>query len=405
MLSDSFLLAIKNLKKRGIRSWLTVLGVFIGIAAVVSLISLSNGLQTAITGQFSGTLSTDVLVFQNAGTGFGPPGSTAVRKINQNDIDIIESVPGVKETIPRLIRMVKFEYNDIATFNYIASIPKDQEKVDMVNKVANLVIVKGNLLEAGDKGKVVLGDDFIKNSPYEKEIHVGSSITIQGKKFEVKGILKRGSSFQINSVILIPEDDLKDILNIGDEYDIVAIKIDNPDNAQQIADNIVRKIRKDRNEKVGEEDFTIQTPAQALQAVSTILGVIGIVVTGIAAISLIIGGIGIANTMFTSVLERTREIGVMKAIGAKNSNILSVFLIESGLLGLVGGIAGALFGLGAAYLLASVASQTLGINFPVTLSWPLLLGAIAFSFFIGLISGIIPAIKASRMNPVEALRK
>jgi putative ABC transport system permease protein len=405
MLSDSFLLAIKNLKKRGIRSWLTVLGVFIGIAAVVSLISLSNGLQTAITGQFSGTLSTDVLVFQNAGTGFGPPGSTAVRKINQNDIDIIESVPGVKETIPRLIRMVKFEYNDIATFNYIASIPKDQEKVDMVNKVANLVIVKGNLLEAGDKGKVVLGDDFIKNSPYEKEIHVGSSITIQGKKFEVKGILKRGSSFQINSVILMPEDDLKDILNIGDEYDIVAIKIDNPDNAQQIADNIVRKIRKDRNEKVGEEDFTIQTPAQALQAVSTILGVIGIVVTGIAAISLIIGGIGIANTMFTSVLERTREIGVMKAIGAKNSNILSVFLIESGLLGLVGGIAGALFGLGAAYLLASVASQTLGINFPVTLSWPLLLGAIAFSFFIGLISGIIPAIKASRMNPVEALRK
>ena len=405
MLSDSFLLAIKNLKKRGIRSWLTVLGVFIGIAAVVSLISLSNGLQTAITGQFSGTLSTDVLVFQNAGTGFGTPGSTAVRKINQNDIDIIESVPGVKETIPRLIRMVKFEYNDIATFNYIASIPKDQEKVDMVNKVANLVIVKGNLLEAGDKGKVVLGDDFIKNSPYEKEIHVGSSITIQGKKFEVKGILKRGSSFQINSVILMPEDDLKDILNIGDEYDIVAIKIDNPDNAQQIADNIVRKIRKDRNEKVGEEDFTIQTPAQALQAVSTILGVIGIVVTGIAAISLIIGGIGIANTMFTSVLERTREIGVMKAIGAKNSNILSVFLIESGLLGLVGGIAGALFGLGAAYLLASVASQTLGINFPVTLSWPLLLGAIAFSFFIGLISGIIPAIKASRMNPVEALRK
>ena len=405
MLSDSFLLAIKNLKKRGIRSWLTVLGVFIGIAAVVSLISLSNGLQTAITGQFSGTLSTDVLVFQNAGTGFGPPGSTAVRKINQNDIDIIESVPGVKETIPRLIRMVKFEYNDIATFNYIASIPKDQEKVDMVNKVANLVIVKGNLLEAGDKGKVVLGDDFIKNSPYEKEIHVGSSITIQGKKFEVKGILKRGSSFQINSVILMPEDDLKDILNIGDEYDIVAIKIDNPDNAQQIADNIVRKIRKDRNEKVGEEDFTIQTPAQALQAVSTILGVIGIVVTGIAAISLIIGGIGIANTMFTSVLERTREIGVLKAIGAKNSNILSVFLIESGLLGLVGGIAGALFGLGAAYLLASVASQTLGINFPVTLSWPLLLGAIAFSFFIGLISGIIPAIKASRMNPVEALRK
>ena len=405
MLSDSFLLAIKNLKKRGIRSWLTVLGVFIGIAAVVSLISLSNGLQTAITGQFSGTLSTDVLVFQNAGTGFGPPGSTAVRKINQNDIDIIESVPGVKETIPRLIRMVKFEYNDIATFNYIASIPKDQEKVDMVNKVANLVIVKGNLLEAGDKGKVVLGDDFIKNSPYEKEIHVGSSITIQGKKFEVKGILKRGSSFQINSVILMPEDDLKDILNIGDEYDIVAIKIDNTDNAQQIADNIVRKIRKDRNEKVGEEDFTIQTPAQALQAVSTILGVIGIVVTGIAAISLIIGGIGIANTMFTSVLERTREIGVMKAIGAKNSNILSVFLIESGLLGLVGGIAGALFGLGAAYLLASVASQTLGINFPVTLSWPLLLGAIAFSFFIGLISGIIPAIKASRMNPVEALRK
>ncbi|MDO8460332.1 MAG: ABC transporter permease, partial [Nanoarchaeota archaeon] len=335
MRAEYFTLAFRNLKKRGIRSWLTMLGIFIGIAAVVSLISLGNALQTAITGQFS-SLSPDLLLVTGAEVGFGPPGSTAVKKLIDHDLNIIEAVSNVDTAIPRLIRVVKVEFNKASNFYYIASIPSEQEQITEIYSLFSMKILEGRLLTSTDRGKVVLGNDFISNNEFGKKIRVGTILKIQGKNFEVIGILKKASSFQINSAILMPEDNLKEILNIGDEIDAIAVKVNDEKNVESVAEEIKHKLRKDRNEKEGEEDFQVQTPVQALQTVNTILSVIKIVITGIAAISLLIGGIGIANTMFTSVLERTKEIGVMKAIGAKNSDILYIFLIESGLLGLVG---------------------------------------------------------------------
>ena len=135
------------------------------------------------------------------------------------------------------------------------------------------------------------------------------------------------------------------------------------------------------------------------------MNIINLIVIGIAAISLFVGGIGIANTMYTSVVERTREIGIMKAVGARNKDILYIFLIESGLLGLVGGIAGALIGLGGALAISGLANQALGSDlFIISISYPLLLSAVSFSFFVGVLSGILPAIQASKLNVVDALR-
>jgi len=133
---------------------------------------------------------------------------------------------------------------------------------------------------------------------------------------------------------------------------------------------------------------------------------VNIIVIGIAAISLFVGGIGIANTMFTSVLERTKEIGTMKAIGAKNSDILSLFLIESGLLGLTGGIIGASLGIILALSVSEIANAALGTTIiQVSISWPLVFVAITFSFVVGIGSGVIPALQASKLKPVEALRR
>ena len=130
------------------------------------------------------------------------------------------------------------------------------------------------------------------------------------------------------------------------------------------------------------------------------------IVIGIAAVSLLVGGIGIMNTMYTGVLERTREIGIMKAIGAQNKDILSIFLIESGLLGLVGGVIGSLIGLGLAFSVSKIAGGFLGgSGIKVTISYPLLFGAIAFSLIIGIASGLLPAMQASKLRPVEALRR
>ncbi len=403
-MKDYFFLAFSNIRHRGLRSWLTILGIFIGIAAVVALISLGQGLRQAVTGQFS-SLSADVLVVTSAETGFGPPGSTAVRKLTEHDLNIIKSVSGIKQVIPRLLRIVKVEYNNKLEFFFTASIPSDSKSAEMIYNSFNLKLDKGKRLEATDRKKIVLGSDMASSDVFGKNLEVGKKIKIQDKEFEVLGILKKSSSFQINQVILMNEDDMKEILNIKDEIDIIAVQLQDKNQIEQVAEAIKTKMRKDRNEKPGEEDFSVQTPVQILGAVNTILNIINLIVTGIATISLIIGAIGIANSMFTSVLERRKEIGVMKAIGAKNPDILKIFIIESALIGLVGGIGGALIGLSLAYLASYSASSALEVDlFQISPSIPLLVASILFAVVIGIIAGLIPSYQASKLKPVDALR-
>ena len=184
MLKDLFFISLNSMKKRKLRSWLTLLGIFIGIAAVVSLISLGDGLRTAITGQFA-SLSADTLTFTNAETSFGPPGSTAIKKINDNDIRLIEGVSNVKIVIPRLIRVAKIEYNKAANFGYVVNMPEDKEKIDFIYTEMNIGVEEGKLIGLNDKGKVVLGNDYLDENKFGKQVRIGSNIIIQGKSFEV----------------------------------------------------------------------------------------------------------------------------------------------------------------------------------------------------------------------------
>ena len=403
MKQDYLVLAVRNLRHKGLRSWLTILGIFIGIAAVVALISLGQSLRESVTGQF-GSLSVDKLTIQNSGTGFGPPGSTAVQKLTQHDVDIINSVSGIDEVIPRLIRIGVVEYNKEVKYNYIASMPENKKQLDIVYSTFSLEAESGKKLSENDGGKVLLGNDFF--NMFSKRIEAGSNIIIQGKSFRVIGVLEKGSTFIINSAIMMLEGDMKELLGIEDEFDMIVVQVSDKNKINEVAKNIEKKLRKDRGEREGEESFSVQTPIQSLESVNVILNIINLIISGIAAISLVVGGIGIANTMYTSVLERTREIGVMKSIGAKNSDVLWIFLIESGLLGLVGGVIGALLGLGAAFLIAKIASSAISsLSFVVQINWMLFFGAILFSFVVGVVSGILPAIQASKLNPVEALRR
>ncbi|MCH7567804.1 MAG: ABC transporter permease [Nanoarchaeota archaeon] len=404
MLKDYFFLAIGNLRHRGLRSWLTMLGIFIGIAAVVSLISLGQGLQEAITGQFS-TLDPDKLIIENAGTGFGPPGSTSVKKLTEHDLNLIKSISGVEFAIPRLIRSVKVDLDDEREFIFTTSIPDGKKQIEIIEDALNLEIGEGRFLELEDRGKIVVGI-HLKEDHFNGKLKAGKDIKIQGRNFEVIGILKKSSNFIVNNVILMPEDDLKEILEIEDEIDIIVVQVEDKDKTEEVAQDIERKLRKDRKQKLGEEDFSVQTPLQAIGTINNILNIINLVVIGIAALSLLVGGIGIANAMYTSTLERTKDIGIMKSVGAKNSDILFIFLIESSLLGLVGGIIGAILGLGLAFLVSSIVGSFLGgISLEVRLSFPLLVLAISFSLLIGITSGILPALQASKLNPVDALRQ
>ena len=405
MLKDYFSLAFGNLKHRGLRSWLTIFGIFIGIAAVVALITMGEGLQTAITGQF-GSLSVDKLTITNKQTGFAPPGSAVVEKLNEHDLNVIESVSGIDKILTRWIRVTGVEYNKISKFIYIADLPPDNEGAKIVYDTFQAEVEEGKLLDESDRGEVLLGSDFKTTQIFDKEIRIGSKLKINNKDFEVAGILKPTSTFAINGAILMPHENMKDALSILDEYDLIVVQVQDKNKIEDVAEELERKLRNDRDEKIGQESFNVETPLQALESVNSVLNVVNIVVVGIAAISLFVGGVGIANTMYTSVLERTKEIGIMKAVGAKNKDILMIFLIESGLLGIVGGIVGALIGIGGALAASSIANQAIGANLlAVSISYPLIIGAVSFSFFIGIVSGVLPAIQASKLNVVEALRK
>jgi len=404
MIFDYFKLALKNLKHRGLRSWLTILGIFIGIAAVVALISLGAGLREAITGQF-GSLSVDKLTIQNKGTGFGPPGSTVVEKLTNHDVKIVENVRGVDLIIPRLIRVVNIEYNKVSNFAYVTDIPSDEKGMNLVYEGFNFGVSEGRLIRKSETGVVLFGSEFAKTKRYDKEIKVGKDINIEGGNFKIIGILKPTSSFQINSVALIPSKDLQDVLKINNEWDLIVAQVHDKNEIEDVATRIKDALRKDRNEKVGEETFSVETPLQALSAVNTILNIINAIVIGIAMISLVVGGVGIANTMYTSVVERTKEIGTMKAIGAQNKDILYIFLIESGLLGLVGAIIGVILGFGFSKTIEYFVKNVYNTNLlQVATPIYLVLGCIVFGFLIGAISGVFPAWRASKINVIDALR-
>ena len=406
-MKDYFSLASRNLRKRGLRSWLTILGIFIGIAAVVSLITLSAGLKDAVIGQVGG-LGVDVLTVQNKGTGFGPPGSTVVEKLTEQDVKLIKSVSGIERVIPRLLRVGSLEYNKVSGFGYSVDMPKSQEDLEFIYDKFSLEPAKGRLLKASDRGKIILGGGFLESDHFGKSFEVGKKIKLKGvieKEYEIIGIAKKTSNLQFNDVVFMMYEDMAELFDVYDEWDLIAVQVRDKDKIEDVTEKIELKLRQDRNERVGEETFTVETPLQSLEAVNNILNIINIIIVSIAMISLIVGGIGIANTMYTSVLERRREIGIMKAVGAKNSSVLWVFLIESGLLGLVGGIVGALAGLGASIGIANIANQALGNNiFHISISYTLLGAAVAFSFVVGIISGVLPAFQGSKLNVVDALR-
>ncbi|MBT5924722.1 FtsX-like permease family protein, partial [Candidatus Woesearchaeota archaeon] len=173
----------------------------------------------------------------------------------------------------------------------------------------------------------------------------------------------------------------------------------------KIAEEIKKDLRKKRDVDEGEEDFVVETPEQLAATFAIILDIVQIVLIGIAGISLFVGGVGIMNTMYTSVLERTKEIGVMKALGAKNSHVMALFLVESGIYGFGGGLIGAIIGIGFAKLVEAIFLIAVGPAFLlIEIDWILVLGTLLFSFIVGCLSGIAPARRASKLHPVDSLR-
>lgn len=399
-----FILAFKNLRRRGIRSWLTLLGIFIGIAAVVSLISLGNSLQYAVISQFP-IETTEIITVSPGGLNqFGPIGTAGAAPLKQSDVDAIERLGGVEVVFGRNIQNAFIDFNSIQNLRTVANSPMGQKR-NYLEDYFGLKIDRGRMLRDDDFNGVVLGSSFSNSerNGFEREIRIGDRLKINEREFRVVGILERMGSFIFDRGIIMNEDSMQRLFDFEDEVDMITVKVKDKKEIPKISEEIERLMRQRRRVKEGEEDFQVSTPEAMLSTVNQVLFGVQVFIAIVASLSILVGAIGISNTMTTSVLERKKEIGIMKAIGAKNKDVFYQFFIEAGLLGFIGGMIGILVGLGAGYLGVYSIKEFLGVSTKMTINYFLISFALIGSFLIGSLSGIIPALNAAKQNPVDAL--
>lgn len=405
MWGDYIRLAVDGIAHRKLRSWLTMMGVFIGIMAVVTLISLGQGLQKYIDYQFE-KIGGDRILVTPGGGGFSsgaPGGSLTSAKLHDDDLDIVKRTRGVETALGLIMQTATIGYNNKNKFLSVVGIPTDAEYLPFLRDFEYAKVGKGAYLKKGDRFKAIVGPATGKDV-YGKELDVGGRITVNDVEFVVVGISAETGNPAINRRVIIPQDTAKELFSKQDDYAMFGVKVQKGFEPSDVAEKIKERLRKHRNVKEKEEDFSVQTFENIIASFKIVLNMLTIVLSGIAAISLIVGGVGIMTTMYTSVLERTRQIGIMKSIGARNSDILFIFMAESGILGLVGGIIGVVFGLFASFIGENVV-RYYGIKEYALYAGPdLILGALIFSVLVGCASGYFPAKRASTMKPVDALR-
>lgn len=386
-------LTLKNLVYQKMRAVLTLLGVIIGITAVVAIVSIGAGMSKAVEEQFEAFGTNKIIVTATRQLGATGKGLT------DSDVDDIEDVFGVEFVSPMYSVSTASEFK--GEEKIVTAMGIDPAKAKRTfSDVGAFNLQSGRWLQAGDRNVVVVGyqihDDYYKSS-----VETGNKIIIQGAEFRVVGIFNEIGDPDRDTVIMMDIGRLRDLLDRGDSVTGMIARTKNGADVDMVALRI-EELLKNRHE---DAEFLVSTSQQLLESIKSMTQVIQVVFGGIAGISLLVGGIGIANTMIMNVMERTPEIGIMKATGATNRQVMNIFLVESGIFGLIGGAIGVLFG----YLISKginvVAEEYLGPNLLVTaVTSEMVIMALVFSLVVGVASGVYPAYRAVKLDPVEALR-
>jgi putative ABC transport system permease protein len=392
---DKILLAYRSIRERRTRSILTVLGIAVGIAAIVSLVSVGYSMEEAITGELT-TFADFISVVPGkiTGTTYVETGSFTDRDIND-----LQRIGGIKSITAMTYDAAEVEYRNKRVPIFILGGDTKELGSFYVEPVG---IKEGRWLRENDYKACVIGDR-VANEFFDEVVHINDKLIINGEKFIVIGVFEKAStlySADVDPHIFLTLRAAKDALQ-SDEVKYIMVRVYDIEEAEAIAEDIQDTI----NDNHGVEDFaTAVTMGSAIEQIGTVFNIVRGVLIGIAAIALVVASIGIMNTMLMSVMERTHEIGVMKAIGAKSSDVLSLFLLESGMVSLVGGVVGCVIGVILARIISLIAGSALGIEFGATVKPMVLFGGIAVAMVVGVLSGFYPARKASRMSPVEAVR-
>jgi putative ABC transport system permease protein len=393
---ESIKYSLRNLKQRKTRSAFTIISILVGIATIFIFVSFGLGLYGYIE-EMSSASSADKVLIQPKGLG----GMDPTFSFSEDELNVVERTSGVYEATGIYFKSVEIEKNDVKKYTYI--IGYDPKK-PLIMDVFNLDIYIGRELQPGDRGAVLGYNYLLSDKIFSKPYELNDNILINGKKVKIVGFYESVGSAPDDAQIYVTTDFIQEIYpNETLPYNWIVAKVD-VDNIERITKDIERNLRKERNQEEGKEDFYVQSFDDMIESYSTALDiVIGFIIL-IALISVFVSAINTANTMITSVLERVKEIGVMKSIGAQNSEIFSIFLFESSFLGFVAGVLGIIFGWAASFSLGMILTG-IGYGFlqPYFPLW-LFVACITFATLTGAISGVIPAIKASKTNPVDALR-
>ena len=419
-ITKSFHIALNIILHSKLRSWLTVIGIVIGIASIVAIVSVGQGAQQTISSNLN-SLSANILTVSpgfsraaGAGAGFRTGGgegfsgggasssANAPKNLTVSDVTALRGISNIAYIMGTVSGSIEVSYLNTNSKASVQGVDPAIWKYFTTTPLSS-----GRYLSQGDEGIVVLGSR-VANSTFSN-IEINRQIEISNKTFRVVGILNQSGGSD-DSRIFMP---IADAVLVLDEkssknFDSISIEIKDISLTTDTTTQVTNLLMVSHGIfQTSKQDFTVTSPVEMQARITSTLSSVSLFLTAIAAISLIVGAIGIMNSMFTSVLEKTRDIGILKAIGAKNSDILSIFLINAAIIGLIGGLFGVLIGFLGSSVISNLASgASIGrISFASSfVSWTLIIEVLAISIGVGLVSGAIPAYRASKLRPIDALR-
>jgi len=374
-------LALKSIMRSKTRSFLTTFGIVIGITAIVALGSISEGLRKQISDALQ-QASGQIIVYEESNQPIFV--AMTASRLSEDKVEEIENINGIKESARYLMDFSYLEGDQYLGQPdlYINGIDPEQESLLVTE---NAELEEGETLESGDTYSATIGHDLAE----ALDVEVGDTIEVKEEIFVIKGIYKKFGDPGLDSGVLIPIDVAFDLLDTEECSGIILYPEDIED-VEEITEYIEENI----------DDVSALSTEEAASTISGIIDQVQVFTIGIAGISAIVGGLGVLNTMIMSIMERKREIGIMKAVGATNNCILQQILTESVIITFFGGLAGIILGSLGAYSLRFVNA----VLESAAVTPNLAIGSLIFSVFLGLIGGFYPAWKASKLDPIEAIR-
>ncbi len=393
-------IAIRNLKNRSLRSSLSILGIIIGVFLVVSLVSLAQGITEGIQQQLD-MIGGDLIMVM-PGEGFDITSIIGGAQLKDREIEAIARARGVRTVLESPWGVESVRSEDQSKNTLLWGIDYG-EGIPVLESLMGLEAEKGSLPRPGRR-EVVVGN-LIPQDIFS-DLRVGDQLTISGRRFTVSGILRSLGSRQDDLSIMMDLSDYREVTGSREGTQAAIVQIESGFNVDSVAENIRMELEEVGRRRRGEEEasYSVITADAAVDIANNIMNILQLAVLAFASIAVFVGAIGIMNSMYTAVRERTKEIGVLKAIGAKRKDISTIFLIESGIIGLIGGIIGIILGIAAAkigeYFLIDAHPL---VYIQAHISFSLIFFTLLFSFLIGCLAGFFPARQAAKKDPVEAL--